>query len=150
MVELLSAFAHTVRHELRLVELPQVGERLDEVGRDREHARLFDAIALQVLPDEREILLRGRQVAASSSPMPRALRASRTSQCSPVRCARAIASTAQRRVSSGGRARSDECPAAVVARPDEQLAVALPLVEQPRRLLPAAGPQRQLAQVWGA
>ena len=56
-------------------------ERLDQVGRDRERARLVDSLPLRVLPDRAEALRSALPGScASSAPTPSARRASITCQ----------------------------------------------------------------------
>ena len=141
-----AAARSTARASSQLAELDQ---RLDELRRDREDARLVDALALRVLPDRAEAL--GRRAPARAQqrgdparpqglePVParagrlRARRAPRAAQCS---------------ASSGGPRRREQRAAALVHRPDQHSLGRLgPLVEQRARGLPVADAQLELAQV---
>ena len=136
----LGELAQAIRHGLRLLELAEVDERLDEIRRDRERARARRRPRAGGAPRRpRQALLgraRGRPRAA-----PDALRARRLEDVpvepGPLGPRDGVGGpplASRREAAAGGGERA----AAVVARPDEQLAVAVPLVEQSRGLVPVA------------
>ena len=135
----------------RLLELAELDERLDEVRRDREGARVVHALALRVLPDPRAgsrppAPARARGARA----IPSARSASSRSQRDPVCLARAIASSAQRTASPASprpAARSARQRSYIGQRSSALFGGLRPLVEEALGRVPAAGPQLELADV---
>ena len=139
------------RHDRRCpVELLELDEHLDELGRRREGARVVHALALGVTPRPAQRLGGGPGLAGEQTC--RSQRARRLQQV-PVRSG--PPGTGDRLVRPGhGRRRvapphGEECAAPLVHRPQEQLGVRRlrPFVEQALGDVPAAGPQLELAHV---
>ena len=143
--------AQPIGDPVRLVELAELGQRLDELGRDREHPGLVDTLALRVLPDRaqalggprrlvREQRRRSRAPAAPRAcpgepPCPRRGRSPRPPTAPPPPGAPRPAASSARQRSYVGK---------ISSSPVGGLG---PLVEQARRGLPVAGAQLELAHV---
>ena len=52
----LGELSQATRHRARLVQLARLHERLDQIGRNRERARIVHPFALEVLPDYAQAL----------------------------------------------------------------------------------------------
>jgi hypothetical protein len=134
----------------RFVQRTQLRECLDEVEGDREHAGFVDLLALCVFPHRAQALDCSLGLVSqhrSDGGRSQAL------QLVPPRPDRRRGPGRFRRPSfdfaGATRARRQQGPAALVHRPELQLAVSRlrPFVQQARRCLPIPDPQLELAQV---
>ena len=137
-------------HGQRLVHLAELRERLDEIGRDGEGARVLHALALGVGPRPAQRLGGGLGLAREE---PRDPEGTRGLEVVPANAgglgARDRLGRPPPRLAGIPAAGGEQRAAALVHRPQEELVHGglLPLAEEPFRFVPRADPELELAHV---
>ncbi len=132
----------------RLVALPELDERLDQVGCDGKHPWLVDALGLGVLPDlakrsgSRRGVVREKRGEAECSSCLEQIPA-HTLRFGRLECLTCPGAGRGHVTATGG----EQAAAALVHGPHEPVVRLAPVVEQRLRVVPAAGPELQLAYV---
>ena len=138
------------RDGVRLVELAELGQRLDQIARDGERARLVDPLALRVLPHGAQVRGRKRRLVREQGRLPERARGLERRPGVAARgglLQRGLPPAA--RLGGIAAAHREQRAAALIGRRDQEHAVVGvgPFVEEAGGRVPVAGAQLELGEV---